>query len=104
MNSPITSPFAPDLAAVRAWLEKTIAAAKFVDLIAAILALFKKMAELNAELTRRLAHSRRRHPFQRSPRLTRLCLPRLTRPVIGIREADTSPITRTGYDGAPRGS
>jgi hypothetical protein len=34
---PITSPFAPDLAQVRAWLEKMVAALKFVELVTAIL-------------------------------------------------------------------
>lgn len=70
MSAPITSPFAPDLAAVRVWLEKMVAAAKFVELVTAILALLAKMAELNAELTRRLAYGRRKHP--RSETLERL--------------------------------
>jgi transposase len=93
MSSPITSPFAPDLAAVRAWLEKTIASAKFVELVAAILALFKKMAELNAELTRRLAHGRRKHP--RSETLDRLGR-QLALPLDGVVEpaaADTEATT-----------
>jgi transposase len=68
-HSPPT-PYAPDLAEVRAWLEKMIAALKFVELIVAILALVGKMRDLNTELTRRLAHLQRRRP--RSETLERL--------------------------------
>ena len=80
-DSPITSPFAPDLAAVRAWLEKMIAAAKFVELVTAMLALFCRMAEINAELARRLAQTRRKHP--RSETLDRLSR-QLVLPLNGI--------------------
>ena len=80
-DSPITSPFAPDLAAMRVWLEKMIAATKFVELVTAMLALFRRMAELNAELTRRLAQSRRKHP--RSETLDRLGR-QLALPLYGI--------------------
>ncbi|MGH8309573.1 MAG: IS66 family transposase [Steroidobacteraceae bacterium] len=98
-SSPITSPFAPDLSAVRAWLEKMIAAMKFVELITAIVALFAKMAELNAELTRRLAQSRRKHPrsetLERLGRQQVLPLPGLLAPDVGAAEptaeADDAP-------------
>ena len=66
----VTSPFAPDLGQVRAWLEKMVKAFKFVELITAIVSLLEKMAQINAELTRRLAHARRKHP--RSETLERL--------------------------------
>lgn len=71
-NSPpsITSPYAPDLGQVRAWLEKMIAALKFVELVATILALITRMCALNAELAKQLAHLRRKRP--RSETLKRL--------------------------------
>jgi transposase len=67
MSSPLpTSPFAPDLERVRSWIEEMIAALKFVELVTAIIALLTKMSELNAELTRRVAHGRRKHPRSES--------------------------------------
>jgi len=66
----ITSPFAPDLSAVRVWLQKMIAALQFVELLASVMHLLTRMAEYNAELTRRLAHSQRKRP--RSETLDRL--------------------------------
>lgn len=69
-DAPLTSPYAPDLRQVRAWLEQMIAALRFVELVTAIMTLLTRMAELNAELTRRLAQTRRKHP--RSETLARL--------------------------------
>jgi hypothetical protein len=56
----ITSPYAPDLERVRAWLEKKIAAALFVEIVAAILALLGRMRDINLELARKVAHMQRR--------------------------------------------
>ena len=67
---PITSPYAPDLAQLKAWLEKTIATLQFLQLVAAVIALVTKMRDLNAELVRQLAHLRRARP--RSETLERL--------------------------------
>jgi transposase len=67
---PITSPYAPDLAKVRAWLEQMVRALKFVELVAAVLSLLTRMANLNAELTKQLGHLRRRRP--RSETLARI--------------------------------
>ncbi|MBL9023001.1 MAG: IS66 family transposase [Myxococcales bacterium] len=58
----ITSPYAPDLERVRAWLEKKIAAALFVEVIAAIITLLGRMREINLELARKIAHMQRRRP------------------------------------------
>lgn len=69
-DAPITSPHAPDLRQVRAWLEQMIAALRFVELVTAVMVLLTRMAELNADLTRRLAQTRRKHP--RSETLLRL--------------------------------
>ena len=46
-NAPITSPHAPDLRQVRAWLEQMIAALRFVELVTAIMTLLTRMAEIN---------------------------------------------------------
>jgi len=66
----VTSAFAPDLEQVRAWLQKMIAALRFVDLVTAILALIVRMRDLNTELVAQLAHLRRARP--RSETLERL--------------------------------
>jgi transposase len=67
---PITSPYAPDLADVRAWLEKMIRALRFLELVASVLALVSKMRDANTELLRQLTHLRRARP--RSETLERL--------------------------------
>jgi transposase len=66
----VTSAFAPDLDEVRDWLQKMIAALRFVDLVTAVLALFGRMRDINTELVSQLAHLRRKHP--RSEALRRL--------------------------------
>lgn len=67
---PITSPYAPDVAKLRAWLEQMARALRFAELVAAVLALITRMASLNAELTKQLAHLRAKRP--RSETLTRV--------------------------------
>lgn len=69
-GDPITSPHAPDVEKVRAWLEQMIASLRFVELVTAILALLTRMAQINAELTSRLHQARRGRP--RSETLARL--------------------------------
>ncbi len=59
---PITSPYAPDIEQVRAWLEKMIAALKFVELVTAVVAFIARMCVVNAELTKRLAQLQRKRP------------------------------------------
>jgi transposase len=66
----VTSAFAPDLEEVGAWLGKMIAALRFAELVAAILALITRMRDLNTELVAQLAHLRRARP--RSESLRRL--------------------------------
>ena len=71
MSTPrITSPYAPEVGEVRAWLEKMIRALAFAELVAAIVALIARMGAINAELTKQLAHLRRKRP--RSETLERL--------------------------------
>lgn len=62
-----TSPYAPDIRAVRAWLQQMIRALRFVELVTAIVAFVSRMCEVNGELTKQLAQLRRRRP--RSERL-----------------------------------
>jgi transposase len=64
---PITSPYAPDLGEVRAWIEKMIRALRFVELVTAIVALIGRMCSINAELTKQIANLRCKRP--RSERL-----------------------------------
>lgn len=72
MNEPerITSPYAPDLGEVRAFLERMIRTLRFVELVAAIIAFVTKVCEVNGELSKKLAELRRRRP--RSESLERL--------------------------------
>jgi transposase len=66
----VTSPFAPDLDAIRAWLQRMIATLRFVEMVTAIVALIARMRDLNTELVAQLAHRRRARP--RSESLDRL--------------------------------
>ena len=58
----ITSPYAPDLAAVGAWLRKMIAELRFVEVVVAILSLIGRMRDANTELLAKLTHLKRRRP------------------------------------------
>jgi transposase len=66
----ITSPFAPDLTEVRAWMEKMIKALAFATLVTAIVALIRRMQDINFELTKKLSDLRRARPH--SEKLRRL--------------------------------
>jgi len=65
-----TSPYSPDLEQLRAWLEKMVAALKFVELVVAVVGLIGRMRDINLELTKRVAHLTRKRP--RSETLERL--------------------------------
>lgn len=69
-RDPVTSAFAPDLEQVRAWLEKMIAALRFVEMVTAIVTLITRMRDINTELVKQVAYLRRRRP--RSETLERL--------------------------------
>lgn len=64
MNAPerITSPYAPDLGEVKAFLERMIGAMRFIDLVCAVLAFVTRVCEINGELTKKLAYLQRRRP------------------------------------------
>jgi transposase len=66
----ITSPYVPDLAELRAWLEKMVAAMRLIELVIAVIALVTRMRDINLELTKQLAQLRRKRP--RSETLARL--------------------------------
>lgn len=68
--SRITSPYAPDLGEVRAWLEAMIRRLRFVELVTAVVAFVARVCEVNGELQKKLAELRRRRP--RSESLERL--------------------------------
>jgi len=63
MSAPsITSPYAPDLERVRAWLEAKIAARLFVEIVVVIVALIARMRDFNTELMAKLAYLKRKRP------------------------------------------
>lgn len=66
----ITSASAPDVAQLKTWLEEMIAALKFTELVAAILALITRLRDLNTQLTIQLAQHRKARP--KSEKLVRV--------------------------------
>ncbi len=66
----ITSPYAPDLGEVRAFLERMISSMRFIELVCAVLAFVRRVCEINGELSKKLAYLRRARP--RSEVLARL--------------------------------
>src|SRR5262245_10965377 len=88
MRQTPTSPYMPDLAELRAWLEKMLATMKFVELVVAVIGLIGRMREINLELTKRLAYLTRKRP--RSETLERLER-QLTLPLVGLVATDRSP-------------
>ena len=64
MSNPerITSPYAPDLGEVREFLERMVKAMRFVELVRAVLAFVTRVCEVNGELTKKLAHLKRKRP------------------------------------------
>ena len=66
----ITSPSVPELAEVRAWIEKMIKALRFVELVLAVVALIGRMRDINLDLMKQIVQFRRARP--RSETLRRL--------------------------------
>lgn len=62
MKQAPTSPYAPDLEQLRAWLQKMVAAMKFVELIIVVVSLISRMRDINLELTKRIAYLTRKRP------------------------------------------
>lgn len=80
----ITSPYAPDLEKVRGWLSQKLAAGLFVEVIAAIIVLLQRMRDINLDLTKKIAHlKRKRPPSETLERLQRqLVLPIFGAPLV----------------------
>jgi integrase len=96
----VTSAFAPDLEEVRAWLQKMVAALRFVDLVTAVLALIARMRDINTELVAQIAHLRRSRP--RSEVLRRLER-QLVLPIDGLTvPSSAKPILRNWVERAQR--
>lgn len=95
----ITTPYAPDLEQVRAWLLEMIKALRFVELVTAIVALVARLRDLNAELVRRLAHLQRKRP--RSETLERLER-QLLLPLAGITVVVKAPPKKSESDKTKR--
>lgn len=75
-TNPRTSPFAPDMGAVRAWMEEVIRTLRFAELVVAVVAFIARMCEINRELTKKLAELQRRRPRSETlERLERFVLP-----------------------------
>src|SRR5271154_4758499 len=66
----ITSPSVPELAEVRAWIEKMIKALRFVELVIAVVALIGRMRDITLDLMKQIVQFRRARP--RSETLRRL--------------------------------
>jgi len=66
----ITSPWAPDVEQVRVWLEKMIAGLRFVEIVTAVLALIRRMCDINTQLTKQLVQLHHKRP--RSETLRRI--------------------------------
>ena len=88
MQKTPTSPYSPDLAQLRAWIEQMLAAMRFVELVVAILGLIGRMRDINTELTKRVAHLTRKRP--RSETLERLER-QLVLPLTGLVQAAKGP-------------
>jgi transposase len=67
---PITSAHRADLDEVRAWLEKMIKSLRFIELVAAVIALIARMRDINSDAMKQLANLRKKRP--RSETLKRL--------------------------------
>jgi transposase len=72
---PITSALAPDLEAVKKFIADMIATGAVAALVAAILALLVRMRDLNTELMKKLASSRRKRPPNETLRRLQVELP-----------------------------
>ena len=70
MRQSPTSPYTPDLEQLRTWLERMVAALKFVELILGVVNLIARLRDINLKLTKRLAYLTRKRP--RSETLERL--------------------------------
>jgi transposase len=76
-----------DLSAVRHFIEDMIARDAVVALVAAILALLVRMRDINTELMRKLAATRRKRPASETMRRLQLALPLILAPAANVTSA-----------------
>jgi transposase len=99
-----TSPTAPDLAQLRAWLEQMVAALRFVELIAAVLTLITRLRDLNSHLILQIASLRQARPksetLRRLERQLTLPFPNAAVPASGAKGAEGS--EQKGAEKRPR--
>ena len=88
--STITSPHAPDLGAVKQWMEEMVRAMRLVELIAAVLALITRMRDLNTELTKRLGDLRRARPQSEKLRRVEQQLVLSFATVVAVKDEETT--------------
>ena len=69
-QEPNLSAHAPDVAQVRAWLEKMIKSLRFLELVQAVISLITRMRDVNMELMKQVANLHKKRP--RSETLNRL--------------------------------
>ena len=68
----ITCTYQPDVESVRAWLQKMVLEARFLELVVAVVALIARLRDLNTHLMKQVAHLKRgRPPSEKLRRLER---------------------------------
>jgi len=88
MKQAPTSAYFPDLAELRAWLEKMLAAMRFIEIVIAVVSLIGRMRDINSQLTKRVAYLTRKRP--RSETLERLER-QLVLPLMGLAVVTAAP-------------
>jgi transposase len=58
----ITCTYQPDVESVRAWLQKMVVEARFLELVVAVVALIARLRDLNTHLMKQVAHLKRARP------------------------------------------
>jgi len=101
----ITSPFVPDLTDVRAWMEKMIKELAFVTSVTAIVALVRRMQDINFDLTKKLPDLRRADLVgRRCDRLDRRVLSVAGRHAVLVAAPDVNDHEALSAPWFPRGS
>ncbi len=95
---PITSALAPDLDAVRKFIEEMVSKGAVVALVSAILALLARLRDLNTELMAKLASKSRRRPPNEAMRRLQMELPFLCAPIAN----DAKPPSANGKEKEPK--
>src|SRR3954470_8558560 len=108
-----TSPTAPDMVQLRAWLEQMVKALRFIELIAAVLTLITRLRDLNTHLVFQLATHRRARPksetLERVERQLSLAFPAAATPATSAgdskdaeaKDGEKKPRRRPNHHGRP---